>query len=616
MSSKKLLSTSHHHLIPPMVRNSLQWVQNCTAQSKPPFQPKKPAILATNVIKSYFEKGMIRDARMLFDELPERDVVVWTVMIAGYTSCNYHSRAWNVFCEMMREDLENPNEFIMSSALKACKGMSSLSCGALVHGLAIKHGMGGCLYVNNALLDIYATCSVSMEDACIVFQEIHRKNDVSWTTLITGYTHRGDGHGGLQVFRQMLSEGAEPNSFSFSIAVRACTLISSYTCGKQIHAAVIKHGFESSIPVMNSILDMYCRCDCLCEANQCFHGMTHKDVITWNTLIAGYEKSNSIASLYIFSQMESEGFGPNCFTFTSVMAACANLTVLRCGQQVHGGIVRRGLEGNLALANALIDMYGKCGNIEDSHKIFGEMSCKNLVSWTSMMIGYGSHGYGKEALELFDEMVGSGIRPDRIVFVAVLSACSHAGLVDKGLSYFKSMINDYNVTPDQEIYGCVVDLLGRAGRVKEAYELIESMPFKPDESVWGAFLGACKAYEVPNLGKLAERRILDLRPNKAGTYVMMSNIYAAEGKWEEFARMRKLMRGMGSKKEAGRSWIEVKNQVYSFVVGDKAGPHIEWVYGVLQMLIQHIKEAGYVPDLDCLIHDLEDGSVGLEQQLK
>ncbi|XP_041019635.1 putative pentatricopeptide repeat-containing protein At1g56570 [Juglans microcarpa x Juglans regia] len=607
MSTKRLLSISSFHTIPPIIRNSLQLPQNCPSQSNSPFLPKRPSVLATNVIKSYFESGLVKEARSLFDEMPERDVVAWTAMVSGYTSCSHYGHAWTMFCEMVENGM-GPNCFTLSSALKACKGMKALSYGALVHGLAIKHGAEGSMYVDNALLDMYATCCVSMDEACMVFQDIHAKNAVSWTTLITGYTHRGDGYGGLRVFQQMLLEEAELNPFSFSIAVRACASIRSHTLGKQVHAAVITHGFESNLPVMNSILDMYCRCGCLSEANQYFHEMNEKDLITWNTLIAGYERLDSNGCLHIFSQMESEDFSPNCFTFTSVTAACANLAVLNYGQQVHGGIVCRGLDGNLALANALIDMYAKCGSITDSRKVFSEMTCRDLVSWTTMMIGYGAHGYGKEAVDLFDKMIRSGIRPDRIVFMAVLSACSHAGLVDEGLKYFKSMMDHYNISPNQEIYGCVVDLLGRAGRVEEAYQLIENMPFKPDESVWGALLGACKAHKLPNLAKLAAQRVLDLRPNMVGTYVMLSNIYAAEGKWVEFANMRKLMRGMGSKKEAGRSWIAVRDQVYGFVVGDKIGSHIKQVYRVLDLLIWHIKEAGYVPDLDCLTHDLEDGT--------
>lgn len=396
------------------------------------------------------------------------------------------------------------------------------------------------------------------------------------------------------------------NPYSLSIALRACTSTGRLIFGKLMHAAVTKHGFGSNLPVMNSMLDMYCRCGYLNEANQYFHEMTEKDLITWNTLIAGYERTDSLESLNIFSRMKSEGFCPNCFTFTSIIAVCANLAVLSCGQQVHSGIVRRGLDGNLALANALIDMYAKCGNISDSQKIFSEMSHRDLVTWTSMMIGYGAHGYGKETVALFDEMVISGVRPDRIVFMAVLSACSHAGLVDEGLRYFNLMMGDYNIKPNQEIYGCVVDLLGRAGRVREAYDLIGSMPLKPDESIWGALLSACKAHRFPNLGKLAARRVLDLRPNMMGTYVMLSNIYAAEGKWGDFAEVRKLMKLMGNKKEAGRSWIEVKNQVYSFVVGDKKGSYTETVYEILELMIRHMKEIDNVPDVDCLMHDLDD----------
>lgn len=527
-------------------------------------------------------------------------------MITGYTSCNHHNRAWNVFTNMLRDGVK-PNAFTISAVLKACKSLKALSCGKLVHGLAIKIGtQGSSIYVDNALMDMYATCCDSMDNARLVFEDIGTKNAVSWTTLITGYTHRRDSFGGLRVFRQMFMEEGELSPFSFSIAVSACASIGSSNLGKQVHAAVINHGFESNLPVMNAILDMYCRCRCASEAKQLFGEMTQKDTITWNTLIAGFETLDSEESLCIFSQMVSEGFSPNCFTFTSVIAACANLAIMYCGQQLHGGIIHRGLDNNLELSNALIDMYAKCGNVVDSHKIFSGMRHTNLVSWTSMMIGYGAHGHGKEAVDLFNEMVGSGIKPDKIVFMAVLSACSHAGLVDEGLRYFRLMTSYYNVAPDRDIYACVVDLLSRAGRVKEAYELIENMPFKPDESIWVALLGACKKYKQPSIQKLAALKVLEMKPNKAGTYVLLSNFSAAEGNWADFASLRKLMRSTKSKKEVGRSWIELKNQVYSFVVGDIFDSSNKEVCEVLELLIRHMKDAGYVLDLDCSAHDLED----------
>ncbi|XP_021734489.1 putative pentatricopeptide repeat-containing protein At1g56570 [Chenopodium quinoa] len=596
------LSTPYIRPIPSMVLNALQWTQ-----CNPSFSPKNPSFLATNLIKSYFDKGLIKDARKLFDEMPERDVVAWTTMIAGYTSCNYDSLAWTVFNEMLKEGVK-PNAFTVSSVLKCCKGMKCYSCGTLVHGLAIKHGLVGSIYVDNSLMDVYATCCNTMNEACMVFRDVYPKNGVSWTTLIAGYTHRGDGYGGLRAFQQMLSEGAEQSAFSFSIAVKACALTRASSHGVQLHATLVKYGLNSSLPVMNSIIDMYCWCQCLSEASQCFIEMSQKDLITWNTLIAGYKRSNSTKCLSVFTLMESQGFAPNCFTFTSVVAACADLSLLNCGQQIHANILRRGLDRNMALANSLIDMYAKCGSISDSRKIFDFQSLKDLVSWTSMMIAYGVHGYGEEAVKLFNEMIRSGIRPDRVAFMAVLSACSHAGLVIEGLRCFNSMVTEYNMVPDQDIYGCVVDLLGRAGKVEAAYELIKNMPVDPDDSVWGALLGSCKAHKLPNLGKLAAQFMLEARPDMARTFLMLSNLYASEGEWKDFAKMRKLMKGLGGRKEPGCSWIELNSDVYSFAVGDKLGHQTEMVYEVLSMMILHMEAVGYVPDLNYSLHDLEVGT--------
>lgn len=575
-----------------MILDALQ-----NTQQSPPFLPQKASVLATNLIKSYFDEGSVNEAHQLFGEMPERDVIAWTAMIAGYTSCNYDSTSWMMFHEMLREGVK-PNAFTVSSVLKACKGMKCYSCGAAVHGLATKRGLVGYIYVDNALMDVYATCCATMDEACMVFRDVNLKSDVSWTTLMAGYTHRGEGYSGLRVFRQMLSEEAKPSTFSFSIAIKACSSTGLTLHGEQLQAAIIKYGLQSSLPVMNSILDMYCWCQNLSEARQCFNEMHLKDLITWNTLIAGYKRVDSNECLTIFSSMESQGFTPNYFTFTSVIAACADLALLNCGQQIHAGIVLRGLDRNMALANSLVDMYAKCGSISDSSKIFETMPSKDLVSWTSMVIGYGAHGYGKEAVELFDEMVRSGVRLDRVVFMAVLSACSHAGLVSEGLRYFSSMVTGYNIIPDQDIYGCVVDLLGRAGKVEAAYEIIKNMPVDPDDSVWGALLGSCKAHKLPNLGKLAAEFILDARPDMVRTYLMLSNLYAAEGEWGDFAKMRNLMKGLGGKKEPGCSWIELKNDICSFVVGDNAGPQMESVYEILNSIIRHMKEAGYVPDGD------------------
>ncbi|KAF2538783.1 hypothetical protein F2Q68_00019912 [Brassica cretica] len=542
MSITKLVRSNAFKPIPNFVRSSLR---NACVESdqntESPYKPRKHHILATNLILSYFEKGLVEEARSLFDEMPERDVVAWTAMIKGYASSNHNARAWECFCEMIRQGT-NPNEFTLSSVLTSCRDMKVLGYGRLVHGVVIKLGVEGSIYVDNALMNMYATCSATMDAACLIFRYIKVKNEVTWTTLITGFTH------------------LDVTPHCITIAVKASASIDSVTTGKQIHSSVVKRGFHSNLPVMNSILDLYCRCGYLTEAKRYFHEMVDRDLITWNTLISELERSDSSEALLMFQRFETQqGFVPNCYTFTSLVAACANIAALNCGQQLHGRIYRRGFNENVELANALIDMYAKCGDVPDSERVFGEIAeRRNLVSWTSMMIGYGSHGYGAEAVELFDEMVSVGIRPDRIVFMAVLSACRHAGLVERGLKYFNAMESEYTIEPDRDIYNCVVDLLGRAGRIGEAYELVETMPFKPDESTWGAILGACKAHKHTGLiSRLAARRVMELKPRMVGTYVMLSYIYAAERKWGDYARVRKMMRMMGNKKEAGVSWILV-----------------------------------------------------------
>ncbi|KAG9457756.1 hypothetical protein H6P81_002264 [Aristolochia fimbriata] len=525
-------------------------------------------------------------------------------MVSGYTSNGRHDLAWVEFCEMKREGVE-PNAYTISNVLKACKAMEWRSRGAGVHGLAIKSGFDGSMYVENALVDLYATCRGSLNDACSIFERMKVKTAVSWTTMIAGYTRQGEGYTGIQAFRQMLQD-TELNPFNCSIAIKACASVGSAFLGKQIHAATTTSGLDSNLIVANSLVDMYCRSMSLSEAKQYFDRMHKRDLVTWNTIIAGFGKYSFHESLHLFSKMPLHDMKPNCFTFTSIAASCGDMAILHCGQQVHAGIIRRGFCSNLPLGNALIDMYAKCGSIVDSCRVFSAMDQRDLLSWTSMLVGFGNHGFGREAIDLFNDMLRQGFQPDQVAFLSVLSACSHAGLVDEGLKYFRSM-GDYGISLNLDICGCVVDLLGRGGRIKEAYELIQGMPFEPDVSVWGALLGACKAHGVKDLGVLAANKIFNLRPKGAETYIILSNIYAADGKWDEFAETRRMLRGMGSKKDAGRSWIEVRNQVYSFVVGERIGPHMELVYEELARLLEHLRDTGYVPDLKC-VGNSEEGT--------
>ncbi|KAK8935852.1 putative pentatricopeptide repeat-containing protein [Platanthera zijinensis] len=576
-----------------MTKLALQQLTSQLALRQKPslIRPISPLAAATDLIKSHFDSGRLSDARRVFDELPDRDVVAWTAMVSGYASNARPEDAWGAFRAMASAGV-SPNAFTVSSILSACRSGKFTEGTAAVHALSIRLGVKGQTHVDNAMIYAYSESHCGMLDALQVFDEITQRSAVSWTTIVAAYVRRGDGGAAAQMCRRMFQEGVELNPFTLSIAIRASAAAENLALGRQIHAAASKTGHAINLPVSNSIVDMYSRCASLSEARQHFGEMPQKDLITWNTMIAALDRAGSVESCRLLLDMLSQSIQPNCFTFTSIISSCAKLSCLIFGQQVHGAALRRGFGENHHISNVLIDMYAKCGAIADSRRVFDETCGRSLVSWTSMIIGYGVHGFGEEAIKLFNEMIGYGIQPDAIVFMGVISACSHAGLVEEGLEFFNSMESRYGVSPDAKFYGCVVDLLGRSGRLREAAELIEAMPFEPDESVFGALLGACKMHKKVELGVAAGRKMLNLRPEGAKTYVILSNIYAAGSEWDWFSEVMKMMRGMGWKKDVGMSWIEVREEVCCFVAGEQSSPSAALASEVLTVLGFHMDEEG------------------------
>ncbi|WOL06696.1 pentatricopeptide repeat-containing protein [Canna indica] len=527
-----------------------------------------PAV-ATTLIKTLCRRRSFALARQVFDQMPDPDVVAWTALLSGYASNGCPEDALATFRRMLSSGV-CPNRYTASSVLTACRGLRSRRAGSAVHGTAARRGIGDGAYVENALLDLYASCGC-IADAETVFGEMTERTVSAWTTI------------------------------------HASSSIGCVTIGRQLHAFVMKAGYDSNLPVANALLDMYSRCmNSSPAAKKLFDEMPQKDLITWNAMIASLERCNSHEALLLFLEMESHDMRPCSFTYSSIVAACANLATLNFGQQVHASTIRRGYQGNLQVANALVDMYAKCGSIANSRKVFDDMAVRDLISWTSLLTGYGMNGYGQEAIELFEEMMNVGLQPDYVLLMGVLTACSHAGLVDEGLRYFRLMSTEYNVPPNKEVYGCVIDLLGRAERITEAYELIETMPLEPDEAIWGALLGACKMHKNVHLGRLAAHKILEMKPNDPKTFVLLSNIYAAGNAWGDFAETMRSLRGQGKKKEVGMSWIEVRNEVCSFAANDRSSHHVASVYEVLQELLQHMNQDVCELDSNWLLHDFSD----------
>jgi pentatricopeptide repeat protein len=352
---------------------------------------------------------------------------------------------------------------------------------------------------------------------------------------------------------------------------------------------------------------MYAKCGNVNIAHKLFERMPKQDVVSWTAIIAAYSQNgHPHEALAFFNEMQVQGIKPNSITIVSVLPACAHLLALEQGKQIHGYAIRSGFESDVVVGTGLVNMYAKCGNVNIAHKLFERMPEQDVVSWNAMILAYGIHGHGEDALALFSQMQQTGTKPDHITFTAILTACSHAGLVDQGWQYFECMKSDYGLAPKLEHYACLVDLLGRAGHLDEAHDIIKKMPLEPNANVWGALLGACRIHCNIELGEQAAKHLFELEPNNAGYYVLLSNIYAEARRWEDVVKLRTMMKERGVKKQPGCSVVAVHREVHTFLVGDRTHPQSEKIYAMLETLYGQMKKAGYVPNTNLVLQDVEE----------
>ncbi|CAI9103943.1 OLC1v1002540C1 [Oldenlandia corymbosa var. corymbosa] len=465
-----------------------------------------------------------------------------------------------------------------------------------------------------------------------VFDNTPHPNLFLYNKLIQAYSSQGSPLQSLSLYVQMRLKGLSPNAHSFNFLFTACSNLGDPLSAHALHADFVKFGLEFDIYASTSLVDMYGKLGLVHLARKQFEGMETKDLPTWNALIAGYAKSGNMqGALGFFSEMPSRnviswtamisgysqngkyrdalgmylemekdpGVKPNVVTLASVLPACANLGALEVGQRIEAYAKANGYLKNIFVCNAILEMYSRCGRLDAAMCIFDEIGPnRNLCSWNTMIMGLAAHGKCKEALELFNRMPLESIRPDDVTFVGTLLACTHGGMVAKGREIFESMAKEFSVTPKLEHYGCMVDLLGRAGKLQEAYDLILSMPMRPDSIVWGAMLGACSFHGNVELGEKAAEALFKLEPSNPGNYVILSNIYASAGRWDGVAKMRKIMRGSQITKAAGYSFMEEDDQVHKFIVGDKSHPKSDQIYALLDDI--HAKIELYTSIVDSI----------------
>eukprot|EP01018_Ginkgo_biloba_P021393 Gb_16101 [translate_table: standard] len=561
------------------------------------FMPDK--LLRNTIVNMYAKCGSLGDARIVFNQMPERDVFSWTVMIAAYAKQGFAKEASTLFHQMQRAGIQ-PNQFTFASVLSACADLEAVKD---VHEKISRSGFQSDAFVGSALVDMYGKYG-SIEDARNAFDKIPQRDLVLWNAMIAAYSRLEHSEEAFTLLSQMQRTGIQPDQYTFASVLPACAILAVL---KDVHEQIIRSGFQSDVFLGSALVDMYAKCGSIENARHVFDKMPQRDVVSWNAMISAYASQGpSQEALKLFYQMQRTSIQPNQFTFASVLPACANLAALEQGMEIHKEIIRSGILCDIVVESAVLDMYAKCGNIEKARNLFHKMPQRNAVSWTSMIAGYAMHGRPKEALKLFEQMQHSGINPNHVTLVCVLSACCHAGLVDKGQHYFDCMSQYYHITPTMEHYGCMVDLLGRAGRLDEAQEFINKMPIKPDASVWGCLLGACRIHNNLELGERVAEHIFELDPTNSGPYVLLSNMYAAVGRWDDIEKVRNMMKDRKVVKTPGCSWIEVNKQVHAFLVGDRSHPQTERIYAKLERLSRQMKAAGYVPNTRFVLNDVEE----------
>lgn len=557
------------------------------------------------LVVMYAKYSRVDDAERVFINTGDKDSISWNSMLAAYVQNCLYNKALDLFLEITR-DGKKPDQVSVISVLSACGRSRNLLNGMEVHAFALKNGMDLNLQVGNTIIDMYAKCSktVFMDSA---FRRIPVKDFISWTTIIAGYVQNSCYMKALQSMREVLKEGIDIDRMMIESVLLASRGLKCISIAKEMHGYMIRREL-SDLFLQNTIVDVYGECGEINYSRNAFESIEIKNVVSWTSMIDCYIH-NGLAkeALELSSHMVREGVELDSIAILSIISAAANLSSLRKGEEIHAFLIRRSLHLKESIAGSLVDMYEHCGDIHYSFKAFDCVNKKDLVLYTSMLKAYGMHGQGTNAVKLFRKMEKENIIPDHITFLAILSACSHSALVDEGKSFFNSMQFQYELEPWPEHYACLVDLLGRANRLEEAFDLIKSMKTEASAAVWCALLGACRTHMNMEIGEIAARKLLEIEPESPGNYVLVSNLYALAGRWEEVEEIRERMRVKGLKKDPGCSWIEVGNKIHTFITRDRSHPQCDEIYEKLSEMRDKLeREEGYRAETSNVLHNVEE----------
>ncbi|XP_020577035.1 pentatricopeptide repeat-containing protein At2g27610 [Phalaenopsis equestris] len=559
--------------------------------------------VCNSLMNMYSKCRLIKNSKSVFEALEHRNSISWNSMMAGLVSNGSYTEALEFYFQMRVEGIK-PTQSSFVTAINICANLKNLVFARQLHGCVVKEGYGLDGNSLTALLVAYIKCA-EMEDALKLFYLTpETRNVVSFTALIGGCAQNGSNDRAAVIFSEMRKDGVEPNDFTYSTVLTAAPMVSPFL----IHCLLIKTRYECFPSVGTALLDAYTKFGNLDDALMVFEKIEDKDVVAWSAMVASYSQAGDTeASIRLFMEMAREGVVPNQFTISSIINVCASATAgVDQGRQFHAESIKLRLQDDICVSSALLTMYAKKGSIENAYKVFERQSARDLVSWNSMISGFARHGYGKKALDIFADMEAQGLEMDDITLIGVIMACTHTGFVEEGKRYLNLMVKEHGIRPTMEVYACMVDLYGRAGELEEAMKLIKGMPFEADAMVWRVLLGVCRVHRNMELGEIAAENLIKLEPQDSAAYVLLSNIYAAEGEWEKRGRIRRMMEERRVRKEAGLSWIQVRNKVHAFMASDTSHALSDQIYRKLEEMKLRLREKGYVPDTNFVLHDLED----------
>ncbi|CAI0389447.1 unnamed protein product [Linum tenue] len=538
------------------------------------------------LISMYCRWERLSEARRMFDEMPSKDLVSWNAIISGYSQGGIQGlEAISMFIETIRRGID-PDHVLLTGTVSACGHEKNLELGRQIHGFSLKRGYGKHVSVGNVLISTYSKCD-RVEEAVLVFRNMNERNVVSWTTMISINEEAA-----VSLFDEMRLDNVPPNHVTFVGLLHAVTVHDLVEQGKKIHGACLKLGFSLEPNVCNSLITMYAKFKSTDESKRAFDELDHREIITWNALISGYAQNGlSQAAIQTFLSAVTE-VKPNQYTFGSVLSAigAAEDVSLRHGKRCHSQIIKLGLNTDPVVSSALLDMYAKRGSMFESERVFSEAPQRTQVSWTSMISAYSRHGDYQSVMTWFNQMLAEQVEPDSITFLSVLTTCGRKGMIDTGRKLFDSMVQDYRIEPSPEHYSCMVDMLGRAGRLEEAEEMVNRIPGGPGLSVLQSLLGSCRTYGNVELGEKAAEGLLEMEQKDSGTYVLMANLYAEKGQWEKASRFKRAMREEGVLKKIGFSWVDVDHAadgslaLHGFSSGDMTHPMAEEIHGLAEFV--------------------------------